>query len=72
MVVVRAWGTTGADIEHAVYMAQRGQWRRAWHVADVQRFAESACPIDVDDPKAIATDRGEHWAYAVYSARAQL
>ena len=63
---VRAWGYTGADVEHALYKAAQGAAREPWQFAAEERLGGRVCPIDVQDPAAIAADQGYHWAYAVY------
>lgn len=67
-VRLRVWGVTDADAEHAVDKAGLPPSRRGWDFADVQRVDGARCPIDVNDPKTIAADAGERWAYAVYPA----
>lgn len=72
LVTLRAqvWGTTGADLEYALFRAKYGAAREAWEFVEVERLEGRVCPIDVRDPDAIAGDGGERWAYAVYPAAA--
>ena len=63
-----AWGLTDRHAEAAVQSAQRGSFRAAWHITQVERETEGACPIDVTDARVIAADCGPGWAYAVYPA----
>lgn len=68
----RLWGTTGADVEYALHRATYGPSRAGWNLADVERLESSACPFDVEDPSAIAGERGERWAYVVHRLRADV
>jgi hypothetical protein len=65
-MLLRAWGVTGADVEHAVYRAQIGPGSASREFGQVERLGGLPCPIDVRDPAAIASDQGYHWAYAIY------
>ena len=70
-VQVLAWGFTGADVEHAVERAVRGEARAHWEPVDTVRSRDAACPFDPHDPAALAGERDGrlgHWAYAVYRA----
>jgi hypothetical protein len=60
------WGKTGADREHAKYRATCVPSRRDWVFAEFDVREGVACPLDVADACALAGERGEHWAYAVY------
>jgi hypothetical protein len=65
----RVWGVNETEIERALHKARWGQGRGGWEYDDVERLTGEDCPIDVADPKAVAAERGEFWAYAVYPVR---
>lgn len=69
-VRVHAWGRTEDDVETAVECATHGDGRVDWEFADIERTAAAPCLIDLDDPRAVATDRDTSsefaWAYVVY------
>jgi len=63
-----AWGVDEAATEVAVRMATHGPSRQGWQVREggVTRLGGPRCPINLSDDGAVATGRGERWAYAVY------
>jgi hypothetical protein len=63
-IPVRAyvWGASETGIKKAVDRAGR----TFWSLAEVNRLTGLSCPFDTDDPHAIAADRDDDWAYAVY------
>lgn len=63
-----AWGLTDRHVEKAVQSAQSGPSRADWNFVEVERSTEDACPIDPCDPRVIAADARNGWAYAVYAA----
>lgn len=67
-VRVLAWGVSAQDVDQAVRRAGAGPSRRGWQFEHVERIESDACPLDVQDPKTIAADAGQGWAYAVYRA----
>lgn len=67
-VLLQVWGVTAADAERAIRRAACGPGRAGWRFAPVERLTDPECPIDPLDPAALATDRGDRWAYAVYPA----
>jgi hypothetical protein len=62
------WGTTGADLEYALFRAKYDPARVDWNFVEIERLDGRVCPIDPRDPAAVAGDGGERWAYAVYRA----
>ncbi len=70
-VRARVWGVSAKDIYDALRRAGEGSSRAAWRFDEVERIGTLPCPIDPEDPKAIAVERGATWAYAVYPNRAR-
>jgi hypothetical protein len=70
-VRVRAWGVTGADVEHALHRAGQAPSRNAWEFEQIERATEVKCSLDLNDPGVLAADQGYHWAYVV-KAMSQL
>lgn len=66
---VLVWGTDAQQVERALGMAGQGDGRRGWRFTIVERLSDTACPIDELDPMAVAAQRGDGWAYAVYRER---
>lgn len=64
------WGHHPADHERAIEHALEGWGRRTWVLTVVERSTDDICPIDVDDPDAIAAYRQGSWAYAARRADA--
>ncbi|MGH3416353.1 MAG: hypothetical protein ACRDVE_19775 [Actinocrinis sp.] len=70
-VRARVWGVSARDIDDALRRAGEGPSRAAWRFDEVERLGTLPCPIDPEDPKAIAVERHATWAYAVYPNRAR-
>lgn len=66
---VLVWGTDADRLECALLAAGQGDGRRGWRFAQVECLSDATCPIDELDPMAVAAQRGEGWAYAVYRHR---
>jgi hypothetical protein len=68
------WGVTEADQERAISRAAFGEARASWQFVTVERQSGTRCPIDTrnPDPKAIAVESDDRWAYAVYPANYDL
>ncbi|HEV2344356.1 MAG TPA: hypothetical protein VGS97_09710 [Actinocrinis sp.] len=69
-VRLEAWGENPQDVEHAVAEAGIGWSRRTWDFVVIERHTGYPCPIDPDDPDAIAAVKRDGWAYAAYPYRA--
>lgn len=67
-VRVLAWGESATAVECAVSLAGWGPSRQRWRFATIERFESAQCPLNMQDPKMIAADAGQGWAYAVYRA----
>ena len=67
---VRAWGKTGHDAVVALEMAAVGAGRVDWEFVSADCTSRMPCPLDLDDPYAVAAGQDpsdEHaWAYVVY------
>ncbi|MGH3631193.1 MAG: hypothetical protein ACRDRL_27590 [Sciscionella sp.] len=59
-------GETDTDIDQAIADAKVGWGRKTWDFVEIERHVGIPCPIDADDPTAIATDRQFGRAYAAY------
>ena len=68
---LEAWGETPQDVERAVTEAGIGWGRRTWDFVKIKRHIGCPCPLDTDDPWAIAADRHDSWAYSAYPYRAE-
>lgn len=68
-VRVRAWGLTDEEAEAAVKRSVQGWGRSGWEIAVVERLTGAPCPLDVNDPRALAAQADFGWAYAVYRHR---
>lgn len=62
-----AWGVTEADQERAIHRAGQSPSRNRWDF-EIERASGTTCPLNLDDPKALASERGYHWAYIVLKA----
>lgn len=64
------WGRTDADLWCALHHAQAAPSRNSWEfVAEQQEtLTTPTCPLDLQDPRALATGRDYGWAYVVLRA----
>lgn len=62
------WGLTDRHAAIAEDVARSGPSRTRWTFTKIEQRTEDTCPIDPTDPKVIAADAREGWAYAAYAA----
>jgi len=68
-VRARVWGVDERRALYAQEHAVRGPSRADWDLVAVDRHESPHCPLRLEDPGALAVDRGEGWAYVVYRVR---
>ena len=69
-VILHIWGTTALAEATAERVAGNGWSRALWEFVHVERVSGLSCPLDLLDPRSIAAESDDTWAYVVYPARA--
>lgn len=67
-VVLRLWGCTDADIEHAEENARHWVFSSTWDIVEVIPSTGTPCPIPRNDPIALKQDAVYDAAWAAYRA----
>jgi len=64
------WGRTDADLWRALSHAQGAPSRGAWEFVTEQQqtLTSPTCPLNLEDPRALAAEQGYGWAYVVLRA----
>lgn len=70
-VRLEVWGETDRAADDAVDDAGFGWSRETWDFVEITRHVGVPCPIDFDDPSAIASERHYGRGYVAYRGKSR-